>query len=300
QLLSSSLASMDCRIKEETVGAAQIFWAGIPGNAGSFPMNECFDTFTNQASCFLNLETGYRSSISPIGIRLGDRLSGKPLHVDISDEPMEMGICTNRNKFILGPSGSGKSFFTNHMVRTYFEQGCHVVLVDVGHSYQGLCELVGGYYFTYTEDNPIRLNPFYLGQGDQPDTEKKESIKTLLLALWKKDDEAFRRSEYVALSNAISGFYEYLDSKVDIFPCFDSFYDYLQGTFRQAVARDRVKRQDFDIDNFLYVLRPYYAGGEFDYLLNGRDKLNMLHERFIVFELDNIKDHPILFPVVTI
>ncbi len=300
QLLSSSLATMDCRIKEETVGAAQIFWAGIPGNAGSFPMNECFDTFTNQASCFLNLETGYRSSISPVGIRLGDRLSGKPLHVDISDEPMEMGICTNRNKFILGPSGSGKSFFTNHMVRTYFEQGSHVVLVDVGHSYQGLCELVGGYYFTYTEDNPIRFNPFYLGQGDQLDTEKKESIKTLLLALWKKDDEAFRRSEYVALSNAISGFYEYLDSKNDIFPCFDSFYEYLQGTFRQAVARDRVKRQDFDIDNFLYVLRPYYAGGEFDYLLNGHDKLDMLHERFIVFELDNIKDHPILFPVVTI
>ncbi|WP_313258253.1 TraG family conjugative transposon ATPase [Sphingobacterium sp.] len=300
QLLSSSLASMDCRIKEETVGAAQIFWAGIPGNAGSFPMNECFDTFTNQASCFLNLETGYRSSISPVGIRLGDRLSGKPLHVDISDEPMEMGICTNRNKFILGPSGSGKSFFTNHMVRTYFEQGCHVVLVDVGHSYQGLCELVGGYYFTYTEDNPIRFNPFYLGQGDQPDTEKKESIKTLLLALWKKDDEAFRRSEYVALSNAISGFYEYLALKDGIFPCFDSFYEYLHGTFRQTVARDRVKRQDFDIDNFLYVLRPYYAGGEFDYLLNGQDKLDMLHERFIVFELDNIKDHPILFPVVTI
>jgi len=213
---------------------------------------------------------------------------------------MEMGICTNRNKFILGPSGSGKSFFTNHMVRTYFEQGCHVVLVDVGHSYQGLCELVGGYYFTYTEDNPIRFNPFYLGQGDPLDTEKKESIKTLLLALWKKDDEAFRRSEYVALSNAISGFYEYLALKDGIFPCFDSFYEYLHGTFRQTVARDRVKRQDFDIDNFLYVLRPYYAGGEFDYLLNGQDKLDMLHERFIVFELDNIKDHPILFPVVTI
>ena len=300
QLLSSSLASMDCRIKEETVGAAQIFWAGIPGNAGSFPMNECFDTFANQASCFLNLETGYRSSISPIGIRLGDRLTGRPLHVDISDEPMERGICTNRNKFILGPSGSGKSFFTNHMVRSYYEQGCHVVLVDVGHSYQGLCALVGGYYFTYSEEHPIRFNPFYIGQGDLLDTEKKESIKTLLLALWKKDDETFRRSEYVALSNAISGYYEYLALNDGLFPCFDSFYEYLKNAFREAILREQVKSQDFDIDNFLYVLRPYYAGGEFDYLLNGREKLDMLQERFIVFELDNIKDHPILFPVVTI
>lgn len=299
-MLSSALAQMDCRIKEETVGAAQLFWAGIPGNAGSFPMNETFDTFAHQASCFINLETGYRTSLSPVGIRLGDRLSGRPLHVDISDEPMEKGICTNRNKFILGPSGSGKSFFTNHMVRSYYEQGCHIVLVDVGHSYQGLCELLGGYYFTYTEENPIKFNPFYIGKGDQLDTEKKESIKTLLLALWKKDDEIFRRSEYVALSNAISGYYDLLNHQKELFACFDSFYEFLQGDFRDMIQKDRVKLQDFDIDNFLYVLRPYYRGGEFDYLLNGRENLDLLQERFIVFELDTIKDHPILFPVVTI
>jgi len=300
QMLSSAMSQMDCQMKEETVGAAQIFWGGIPGNAGSFPRNECFDTFSNQASCFLNLETGYESSLSPVGIRLGDRQTGKPLHVDISDEPMERGICTNRNKFILGPSGSGKSFFTNHMVRSYYEQGCHIVLVDVGHSYQGLCKLVGGYYFTYTEAHPIQFNPFYVGQGDQLDTEKKESIKTLLLALWKKDDENFRRSEYVALSNAISGYYEYLNVHVDLFACFDTFYEYLKSDFRESIMNDRVKLQDFDIDNFLYVLRPYFRGGEFDYLLNGKENLDLLGERFIVFELDNIKDHPILFPVVTI
>lgn len=300
QLLSSAMSQMDCQMKEETVGAAQIFWAGIPGNSGAFPRNECFDTFSNQASCFLNLETGYRSSLSPVGIRLGDRQTGRPLHVDISDEPMERGICTNRNKFILGPSGSGKSFFTNHMVRSYYEQGCHIVLVDVGHSYQGLCTLLGGYYFSYSEARPIQFNPFYLGAGDQLDTEKKESIKTLLLALWKKDDESYRRSEYVALSNAISGYYVQLAAQPNLFACFDTFYEYLKTDFSKHIEQDRVKRQDFDLDNFLYVLRPYFRGGEFDYLLNGRENLDLLQERFIVFELDTIKDHPILFPVVTI
>jgi len=88
----------------------------------------------DQASCFLNLETNYRSSLSAVGLRLSDRLTGKPVHVDISDEPVTKGICTNRNKFILSPSGSGKSFFINHMVRSYYEQGIHIVLL-VGNNF---------------------------------------------------------------------------------------------------------------------------------------------------------------------
>lgn len=298
--VSSALAQMDAAAKQETVGAAQIFWAGIPGNAADFPMNDSFDTFAEQATCFFNMETAYRSSLSPVGLRLGERLNGKPVHVDISDEPVKMGICTNRNKFILGPSGSGKSFFTNHMVRSYYEQGTHIVLVDVGHSYKGLCDMVNGYYFTYTEQNPIRFNPFFIGKGDSLDTEKKESIKTLLLALWKKDDEYFKRSEYVALSNAISGYYDFLNKNAAVFPSFNSFYEFLRDQYVKVLESDQVKEKDFDISNFLYVLRPYYQGGEFDYLLNATENLNLLQERFIVFELDNIKDHPILFPVVTI
>jgi conjugation system TraG family ATPase len=292
---------MDAVPKQELSGVPQIFWAGIPGNEADFPMNDSFDTFAEQACCFLNLETNYRSSVSPCGIRLGDRQYGKPVHVDISDEPMKKGLITNRNKFILGPSGSGKSFFTNHMVRSYYEQGTHVVLVDVGHSYKGLCQLVKGYYFTYEEKNPIRFNPFHIGEGDMLDTEKKESIKTLLLALWKKDNETFNRSEYVALSNALQLYYTPApEGEKEVFKCFDTFYEFLQTDFVEVLKRDEVKEKDFDVSNFLYVLRPYYKGGEFDYLLNATENLDLLQERFIVFELDNIKDHPILFPVVTI
>jgi len=193
-----------------------------------------------------------------------------------------------------------KSFFTNHMVRSYYEQGTHIVIVDVGHSYRGLCDMVGGYYFTYDEKNPIRFNPFYISEGDNLDTEKKESIKNLLLALWKKDNETFNRSEYVALSNALQLYYEKLAVHEELFPCFDSFYDFLKADFVAILERDKVKEKDFDVTNFLYVLRPYYKGGEFDYLLNATENLELMKERFIVFELDNIKDHPILFPVVTI
>lgn len=299
-LVSSAMAQMDAVPKQETDGAAQIYWAGTPGNEADFPMNDTFDTFVEQACCFLNMETAYQSSLSPIGLRLGDRLTGKPVHVDLSDEPMQRGVVTNRNKFILGPSGSGKSFFTNHMVRSYYEQGTHIVLVDVGHSYRGLCDLVGGYYFTYDEKNPIQFNPFFIGEGDVLDTEKRESIKTLLLALWKKDNESFNRSEYVALSSALQLYYGHLETDKSLFPSFNTFYEFLQQEFVAVLKEDKVKEKDFDISNFLFVLRPYYKGGEFDYLLNATANLDLLQQPFIVFELDNIKDHPILFPVVTI
>jgi conjugation system TraG family ATPase len=297
--VSAALSQIDARAKQETSSAAQLFWSAMPGNAGELPTHETFDTFAEQATCFFNLETNYRSSISPVGIRLADRLNGLPVHVDISDLPIKLGLCTNRNKFILGPSGSGKSFFTNLLVRTYVEQQGHVVIVDVGHSYKGICDMLGGYYFTYSEQNPIRFNPFFLG-NDVLDTEKKESIKTLLLSLWKRDDETFSRSEYVSLSNALQTYFEYLTTHPDVFPCFNSFYEYLKDDFLLTLRKEGIKEKDFDIDNFLYVLRPYYAGGEYDYLLNARENLDLLAQPMIVFELDNIKDHPILFPCVTI
>jgi len=154
--------------------------------------------------------------------------------------------------------------------------------------------MVGGYYFTYEESNPIKFNPFFIGEDDARDTETKESIKTLLLSLWKKDNEEFKRSEYVALSNAITAYFEYLETNKHIFPCFNTFYEFIQQHYVDVLRSEKVKEKDFDIDNFLYVLRPFYQGGEFAYLLNAKENLNLLHERFIVFELDNIKDHPVL------
>src|SRR6187401_250927 len=103
-----------------------------------------------------------------------------------------------------------------------------------------------------------------------------------------------------ALSNALQLYYEYLEINSAIFPCFNSFYEFLQKDFVEVLQKDNVKEKDFDVTNLLYVLRPYYKGGEFDYLLNATENLELLNERFIVFELDNIKDHPILFPVVTL
>ena len=114
---------MECKPRHNTVDTPTLFWAGIPGNEADFPAEESFYTFLGQALCLFVEETNYKSSLSPFGIKMVDRVSGRPLHIDISDLPMKKGITTNRNKFILGPSGSGKSFFTNHMVRRITSRG---------------------------------------------------------------------------------------------------------------------------------------------------------------------------------
>lgn len=301
----SALALMECTPRHNTVDVATLYWAGMPGNAGDFPSEESFYTFVEPSLCLFTEETNYHDSPSHFGIKMADRLTGKPIHLDISDYPMKKGIITNRNKFILGPSGSGKSFFTNHMVRQYWEQGSHVLLIDTGNSYQGLCEIIkgktkgqDGVYFTYTEDNPISFNPFYTDDG-MFDIEKRESIKTLILTLWKRDDEPPKRSEEVALSNAVSGYIDHIKSS-NVKPSFNGFYEYVKGDYKNVLQAKEVREKDFDLANFLNVLEPYYKGGEYDYLLNSEKELDLLNKRFIVFEIDSIKDHKILFPIVTI
>ena len=306
--VGSQLALMECRPRHNTVDAATLYWAGMPGNAGDFPAEESFYTFIEPAVCFFTEETNYKSSSSPFGIKLCDRISGRPLHLDISDEPMKKGIITNRNKFVLGGSGSGKSFFMNHLVRQYWEQGTHVVLVDTGNSYQGLCELIrrktkgeDGVYFTYTEEHPISFNPFYTDDY-YFDVEKNDSIKTLLLTLWKTEDDKITKTESGELGSAVNAYIERIRADRNIVPCFDSFYEYLRDDYRRELEEReiRVSREDFNIDNMLITLRQYYKGGRYDFLLNSRANIDLLSKRFVVFEVDSIKENKELFPVVTI
>ena len=306
--VGSQLALMECKPRHNTVDVPTLFWAGIPGNEGDFPFEESFYTFIPQALCFFTEETNYKSSLSPFGIKMVDRVTGRPLHLDISDLPMKKGVITNRNKFVLGPSGSGKSFFMNHLVRQYYEQNSHIVLVDTGNSYQGLCEMIhrktkgaDGIYYTYSEEKPISFNPFFTDDY-KFNVEKKDSIKTLLLTLWKSEDDKITKTESGELGSAVSAYIKKIQQDRSIVPCFDTFYEYMLNDYRAELEKRDIKvsRDDFNIDNFLTTLRQYYKGGRFDFLLNSRENIDLLHKRFMVFEIDSIKDNAELFPVVVI
>lgn len=282
-----------------------LFWAGIPGAASQYPAEMTFLTFLEQAACFINGETFATLVEQPCSVRLCDRLLGIPLSVDLSDLPLKKGYINNRNKFILGPSGSGKSFFTNHLVRQYYEQGSHVVLVDVGDSYKGLCDLIAentngddGIYYTYTDEHPIAFNPFYVADGYYS-IEKREQLASLVFCLWKNETETVTKAEETHISDALNGYLQTVQEG-QCPPSFNTFYKYLKTTFKQQLKQQAVRDVHFDIDNLLQVLRPYYKGGMYDYLLNATQNIDLLTKRFIVFEIDNIKDHKTLFPVVTL
>ncbi|MFI3322846.1 MAG: TraG family conjugative transposon ATPase [Rikenellaceae bacterium] len=306
--VGKQISLMNCKPRYNTVDIPTLYWAAIAGNAADFPAEESFYTFIEQAVCLFNEETNYKNSPSPFGIKMVDRLTGKPLHIDISDLPMKRGIITNRNKFVLGPSGSGKSFFMNHMVRQYYEQGTHVVLVDTGNSYQGLCNMINrktkgddGVYFTYTNENPISFNPFFTNDY-QFDIEKQDSIKTLLLTLWKSNDDKISKTESGELGSAVSAYIHKIRNNRDITPNFNTFYEFMRDEYRKELENRpiKVEKADFNIDNFLTTLIQYYRGGRFDFLLNSDKNIDLLNKRFIVFEIDAIKDNADLFPVVTI
>ena len=191
-------------------------------------------------------------------------------------------------------------------MRQYYEQNAHILLVDIGNSYQGLCRLINsrtkgedGIYLTYEEDNPIAFNPFYTDSGEF-DVEKRESIKTLILTLWKREDEAPSRSEEVALSSAVNAYIRKIAEDKSLRPDFNGFYEFVRDDYRRMIEGKKVREKDFDIDGFLNVLEPFYRGGDYDFLLNSDRKLDLTNKRFIVFELDNISTNKVLLPVVTL
>ena len=196
----------------------------------------------------------------------------------------------------------------NHLVRQYYEQGTHVVLVDTGNSYQGLCEMIrcktngaDGVYFTYTEEKPISFNPFYTDDYVF-DVEKKDSIKTLLLTLWKSEDDKVTKTESGELGSAVNAYIERIRADRSIVPSFNTFYEYMRDDYRRELAEREIKveKSDFNIDNMLTTMRQYYRDGRYDFLLNSTENIDLLGKRFIVFEIDSIKENRELFPVVTI
>lgn len=309
----TAMSRVGCQnVRENTTDGPVLFWASIPGNGGDFPREETYLTFLENALCFFAGETNYRDSLSPFGIKMTDRLSGRPVHVDLSEIWMEKGIISNRNKFVLGPSGSGKSYYMNHMMRQYYEQGAHIILVDMGNSYEGLCNLLhtktkgkDGIYYTYTEETPIAFNPFYTDDRVY-DIEKRDSLKTLVISLWKREGGELKPSEDVAVENAMNLYLEKIQRGL-VTPSFNTFYEFVRdeydvaGNLRELIEKEKTDVNNlFDIVNFLYVLAPFYRGGTYDYLLNSDKELDLLGKRFIVFEIDKIRDNKVLFPVVTL
>jgi len=391
--IESALFSLGIIPSKNAYNQLELFRTALPGNAVELKHYDWFLTTCDAALCFFFKEAMQQDEPSDFLIRFTDR-QGVPVGIDPADLPMRTNRINNRNKFVLGPSGSGKSFFMNALIEQYMGYNMDMVIVDTGHSYSGLCSYYNGKYITYTNQKPITMNPFQI-RPDEYNIEKKDFLSTLIGLLWKGSEGTFSQVERDVIAHVISAYYhQYFNqqklpplTKKELFALRKNVLEEMKGAagivpfdeidleiiadqlleltsndeqlldgltrrkdetpteqlspfkaafeqkYADAVKAEKVRRLrekytnpiaelnfnsfyefalwkipeikreeqiPFDLDEFRYVLKKFYKGGEYAPILNEPADQSLFTEKFIVFEIDSIKESRVLFPIVTL
>lgn len=400
----------------------ELFTDSFPGNAYAFnPDYDLFLTLSDAALCFFFKEHLKESEQTPLTTYYTDR-QGLPVCIDFTGKEGKVKMTDNANFFCIGPSGSGKSFHTNSVVRQLLEQNTDVVIVDTGDSYEGICGYFGGTYISYTKEKPISMNPFKVTKEEYELNfgEKKNFLKSLIFLIFKgnelptkiedmlvnqtiveyydayfhpfekfteKEREGLRQKllvdakmeedydnystrmedidelinteeppstveenrmlmlpteahrqklirQYRSL-NALAhdqgatqpereralcimekfkkelyenSFLIKIEKQIDYLEVqkrrlrvkelsFNSYYEFALERIPQITSQEKIS---FGIRDFAAILKQFYRGGELETTLNSDLDVNLFDERFIVFEIDKIKDDPVLFPIVVL
>lgn len=444
-MIESKLFTKGILISKNAYNQLELFRAAIPGNATELREYDLFMTTSEAALCFFFKESYPVNEQSNFYLRFTDR-QGVPLKIDPADLPMKTGRINNRNKFVLGPSGSGKSFLMNNILEQYLTYNYDVVIVDTGDSYSGTCKYKGGRYIQYTEEKPITMNPFLMDKQEF-NIEKIEFLTNLIFLIWQGPDASVSAAQKSILDNVLMSYYhqyfnkgtQWYDNKSsedlmlylnkyniheeDIYadrsatgggfeesyydvlkipfnagsdeikeagrkllkfyhpdknvnnPGYDSeqFYkvyeayetlndeekrkiynetrlmlitsddlikkpetaDQWNESFRKSIIKKikeveeqleakelsfngfydycekflplylnnkkhTITEKEFNLRTFLFVLKDFYKGGRYGTTLNESADNTLFDEPFIVFEIDNVKDNPKLFPIVTL
>ena len=444
-MIESKLFTKGIIISKNAYNQLELYRCAIPGNAVELKDYDLFTTTSEASLCFFFKESFPISEESNIYLRFTDR-QGVPLKVDLSDLPMKTGRMNNRNKFVLGPSGSGKSFLMNNIVEQYLLYNYDVVIVDTRDSYSGTCSYKGGKYIKYTEEKPITMNPFVMNEKEF-NIEKIEFLTNLIFMIWQGADATMSKEQKSILDNTLVSYYhqyfnqgkawydtksdeelllylekynisrediledfeeelesnktyyeilgvsfdaptseikkkgrklisfyhpdknidnpnynenmyhrvyeayetltdegkrkEYnetklaiiisqeiviknpktteewneafrfalikrikeLDEKLEVSELsFNSFYEYCDRFLPIYLKNKKynITEKEFNLRTFLFVLKDFYKGGRYGTTLNESADSTLFDEPFIVFEIDNVKDNPTLFPIVTL
>ena len=399
----------------------ELFTDSFPGNAYAFnPDYDLFLTLSDAALCFFFKEHLKESEDTPLTTYYTDR-QGLPVCIDITGKEGKVKMTDNANFFCIGPSGSGKSFHMNSVVRQLLEQQTDVVMVDTGDSYEGICGYYGGTYISYSKEKPISMNPFKVTEEEYRLNfgEKKNFLKSLVFLIFKGNAFPSKIEDMIVNQTLVEYYDAYfhpfekftekqraelrqkllVDSKMDddyekynhemedidrlinandqpevperralllpsevrrmklVRQCrslmalirdkaaseserehaahivekyrkelyentmlvkidrqidrmeeqkrrlkvrelsFNSYYEFAVERIPQITSLEKIT---FDIHNFAAILKQFYRGGELETTLNADLDVDLFNERFIVFEIDKIKDDPVLFPIVVL
>lgn len=347
--LENAFGRMGIHISKRAYNQLELFVSSFPGNC--YSLNEEYDRFltlSDAAVCLMYKERVQHSEETPIKIYYTDR-QGVPVAIDITGKEGKNKLTDNSNFFCLGPSGSGKSFHMNSVVRQLHEQGTDVVMVDTGNSYEGLCEYFGGKYISYTEERPITMNPFRINR-EEMNVEKTGFLKNLVLLIWKGTQGTVTKTEDRLIEHVITEYYDAyfngfegftpqqredlrkslviddrnssekrhesereravrIEGIIDMIEgrrkelkveelSFNSFYEYSVQRIPDICEENRIT--GIDLSTYRYMMKDFYLGGNHEKTLNENMDSSLFDETFVVFEIDSIKDDPLLFPLVTL
>ena len=348
--LENNFGRMGIHISKRAYNQLELFVNSFPGNC--YGMSDEYDRFLtlgDAASCLMYKEKIQHSEDTPLKVYYTDR-QGVPVAIDITGKEGRNKLTDNSNFFCLGPSGSGKSFHMNSVVRQLWEQNTDVVMVDTGNSYEGLCEYVGGKYISYTEEKPITMNPFRINR-EELNVEKTGFLKNLVLLIWKGSQGTVTKTEDRLIDQVITEYYDtYFNGFTGFTPplredlrksliiddrnrshqnpdeteaqreerlertinqieqrrkelkveslSFNTFYEFSVQRIPDICSENSIG--GIDISTYRYMMKDFYRGGNHDKTLNENMDSSLFDETFIVFEIDAIKDDPLLFPIVTL
>ena len=347
--LENAFGRMGIHISKRAYNQLELFVSSFPGNC--YSLSEEYDRFltlSDAAMCLMYKERVLHSEDTPLKIYYTDR-QGVPVAIDITGKEGKQKMTDNSNFFCLGPSGSGKSFHMNSVVRQLHEQGTDVVMVDTGNSYEGLCEYLGGKYISYTEEKPITMNPFRI-RREEMNVEKTGFLKNLVLLIWKGAQGTVTQTEDRLVEHVITDYYDaYFNGFEGFTPrqredlrqslfidernskehekeseqeravriegiinkiesrrkklkvkelSFNSFYEYSVQRLPDICEENRIT--DIELATYRYMMKDFYRGGNHEKTLNENMDSSLFDEAFVVFEIDSIKDDPLLFPLVTL
>ena len=289
--LENAFGRMGIHISKRAYNQLELFVNSFPGNC--YGMNDDYDRFMtlgDAATCLMYKEKIVHSEDTPFKVYYTDR-QGVPVAIDISGKEGRNKLTDNSNFFVLGPSGSGKSFYVNSMVRQAHEQDTDIVLVDTGNSYEGLCEYFCGKYISYTEEHPITMNPFKI-RREEWNIEKLGFLKNLVMLIWKGSQGTVSKTEDRMIEQVINEYYDaYFTTKRVSNLCFNTFYEF--STERLPKICEENGLHGIDLSSYNYLLKDFYKGGSHEVTLNENMDSSLFDETFIVFEIDSIKGAPV-------
>ncbi|WP_445737697.1 TraG family conjugative transposon ATPase [Mariniflexile sp.] len=272
----------------------QYFLNSYPCFASNFSNEDLYVTDLKHALCLFINNTNYKSDAT--GIIFNDRQHNIPVLKDVWDEQKKR--IKARNFAIFAPTGEGKSFLANNILRQYFEADVRLVIIDLGGSYSKFAKLYPDDHIIlrYEQGKNLGINPFYITNSDDVTPERLEDLAIFLLELLASGQEN-TKGEEVAIKKVIRYYYQNGSNDTHSLASLYQFVDNKKDTLLKDL---QIQERHFNLYDFLHILSEYVNDGLYSFLFNvSEDQTFKIEDkRMIVFELDEVKDNKEILSVM--